>query len=95
MKIFNRLALPLCVSLGILSLTASQHMTPTPHTSTVMPQAVPAGIPQDELKLLSNIFEYTLDNGLQVVIKEDKRAPVVMTQMWYGVGANDEPVGKG
>ena len=95
MKIFNRLALPLCVSLGILSLTACQHMTPTPHTSTVMPQAVPAGIPQDELKLLSNIFEYTLDNGLQVVIKEDKRAPVVMTQMWYGVGANDEPVGKG
>lgn len=91
MKTFNRLVLSLCVSLGLLSLTACQH------APTAMPQAPTAlaTTPQQELKLLANIHEYTLDNGLQVVIKEDKRAPVVMTQIWYGVGANDEPVGKG
>lgn len=82
MKTFNRLALSLCVSLGLLSLTACQH------APTAMPQAPTAlaTTPQQELKLLANIHEYTLDNGLQVVIKEDKRAPVVMTQIWYGVG---------
>lgn len=35
--------------------------------------------------------EYTLDNGLKVIIKEDHRAPVVISQVWYRVGATDEP----
>lgn len=35
--------------------------------------------------------EYTLDNGLKVIIKEDHRAPVVISQVWYRVGASDEP----
>lgn len=44
---------------------------------------------------LSGRHEYQLDNGLKVVIKEDHRAPVVMTQLWYRVGSSDEPVNKG
>jgi zinc protease len=44
---------------------------------------------------LSGRHEYQLDNGLKVVIKEDHRAPVVMTQLWYKVGSSDEPVNKG
>ncbi|MUG32312.1 M16 family metallopeptidase [Psychrobacter sanguinis] len=39
--------------------------------------------------------EYQLDNGLKVIIKEDHRAPVAMTQIWYGVGSTDEPKDKG
>lgn len=35
--------------------------------------------------------EYTLDNGLKVIIKEDHRSPVVISQVWYRVGAADEP----
>lgn len=35
--------------------------------------------------------EYILNNGLKVIIKEDHRSPVVMTQVWYRVGSNDEP----
>lgn len=35
--------------------------------------------------------EYTLDNGLNVIIKEDHRSPVVISQVWYRVGSNDEP----
>lgn len=39
--------------------------------------------------------EYLLDNGLKVIIKEDHRAPVAMTQIWYSVGSTDEPEDKG
>ena len=44
---------------------------------------------------LSGRYEYKLDNGLRVIVKEDHRAPVVMTQIWYNVGSTDEPLDKG
>ncbi|SEH83955.1 Predicted Zn-dependent peptidase [Paenimyroides aquimaris] len=34
--------------------------------------------------------EYTLDNGLHVVLHQDKSAPVVVTSVMYHVGAKDE-----
>lgn len=37
---------------------------------------------------------FTLDNGMQVVILPDHRAPVVTHMVWYKVGAADEPWGK-
>jgi zinc protease len=37
---------------------------------------------------------YTLDNGLQVILREDHRAPVVVSQVWYKVGGVDEPPGQ-
>jgi zinc protease len=36
----------------------------------------------------------TLDNGLEVVVIPDNRAPVVTHMIWYKVGAADEPKGK-
>ncbi|MBE0443305.1 MAG: M16 family metallopeptidase [Psychrobacter sp.] len=44
---------------------------------------------------MSGRHEYQLENGLKVVVKEDHRAPVVMTQIWYKVGSTDEPANKG
>ncbi|WP_201525974.1 M16 family metallopeptidase [Psychrobacter frigidicola] len=44
---------------------------------------------------LSGRHEYQLDNGLKIIVKEDHRAPVVMTQIWYRVGSADEPLDKG
>lgn len=44
---------------------------------------------------LSSRHEYQLENGLKVIIKEDHRSPIVMTQVWYRVGSTDEPVNKG
>jgi zinc protease len=35
-------------------------------------------------------YEETLANGLKVIIKQDHRAAVVMTQIWYKVGSSDE-----
>lgn len=36
----------------------------------------------------------TLDNGMEVVVIEDRRAPVVVHMVWYRVGAADEPARK-
>ena len=43
---------------------------------------------------LFNPRVFELDNGLQVVVIEDHRAPVVSHMVWYKVGAADEPPGK-
>ena len=40
--------------------------------------------------LAHTTFETTLNNGLKVIIREDHRSPMVMTQIWYGVGSSDE-----
>ena len=37
--------------------------------------------------------ETTLDNGLRVIVHEDHRSPVVVSQIWYKVGSQDEPEG--
>jgi zinc protease len=37
---------------------------------------------------------FTLNNGLQVVVVPNHRAPVVTQMIWYRVGAADEPAGK-
>lgn len=39
------------------------------------------------------VSRFTLDNGLEVVVIEDHRAPVAVQMMWYKVGAADEPPG--
>jgi zinc protease len=44
--------------------------------------------------LQANPYETTLDNGLKVIVKEDRRAPSVVHMVWYGVGAIDEPDGR-
>lgn len=38
----------------------------------------------------ANPFETRLDNGLRVVVKEDRRAPSVVHMVWYDAGAMDE-----
>ncbi len=40
--------------------------------------------------VLANPFETKLDNGLKVIVKEDRRAPSVVNMVWYRVGAIDE-----
>lgn len=37
---------------------------------------------------------FTLDNGMQVVVIPDHRAPIVTHMVWYKVGSADEPPGK-
>ena len=41
----------------------------------------------------SQVQEFSLDNGLKILVKEDHRAPVVVSMVWYNVGSTDEPGG--
>lgn len=38
--------------------------------------------------------EFTLDNGLRVVVHTDRKAPIVAVNLWYHVGSKDEPEGR-
>jgi zinc protease len=37
--------------------------------------------------------EYVLDNGMKLIVREDHRAPVVVSQVWYKVGSSYEHSG--
>lgn len=37
---------------------------------------------------------FTLDNGLRVVVHEDRKAPIVAVNVWYAVGSKDEKPGQ-
>lgn len=39
---------------------------------------------------LAQVSEFMLDNGLRLIVKEDHRAPVVVSQVWYKVGSSYE-----
>jgi zinc protease len=41
----------------------------------------------------AEVTSFTLENGLDVVVIEDHRAPVVVQMIWYRVGSADEPRG--
>ncbi len=50
--------------------------------------AAPAPHPANPL-----VYEHRLQNGLKVIVKQDRRAPVVVSQIWYKVGSSYEHSG--
>src|SRR5207248_1781114 len=38
--------------------------------------------------------EFTLDNGLTLIVHEDHKAPIVAVNVWYHVGSKNERPGK-
>ena len=38
--------------------------------------------------------KFTLDNGLRVIVHEDRKAPIIAVSVWYHVGSKDEKPGK-
>jgi len=46
------------------------------------------------LRAAAEVTTFALDNGMEVVVIEDRRAPVAVHMVWYRVGAADEPPGK-
>jgi zinc protease len=43
---------------------------------------------------VGEVTTYTLDNGMEIVVLEDHRAPIVTHMVWYRVGSADEMPGK-
>ena len=40
------------------------------------------------------VSNFLLDNGMEVVVIPDHRAPIVTHMVWYKIGSADEPPGK-
>ena len=45
------------------------------------------------LSQANSVSEFQLKNGMKILVKEDHRAPIVVSQIWYKVGASYEPNG--
>ena len=41
-----------------------------------------------------NYQQFTLDNGLRLIVHEDNKAPIVAVNVWYHVGSKNEVKGK-
>ncbi len=65
---------------------------PTPG-ATVHPAAA-ADAPSSAVASVDAVERYVLENGLEVILHEDHRAPLVAVNVWYHVGSKDEPAGK-
>lgn len=53
-----------------------------------------AGAPLQAWAGVFNPTTFTLDNGMEVVVLPNHRAPVALHMVWYKVGSADEPKGK-
>ncbi|KFN49485.1 M16 family metallopeptidase [Arenimonas composti] len=60
------------------------------------PPPPPAPVPVAELvrEVAIPYEQFTLDNGLRVIVHTDRKAPVVAVQAWYNVGSKDERAGR-
>ncbi len=82
LRIPNRLTLLLLLGLFLGGCTG---LAPEPGTEAVATQEP---LPTD-----STVHEFKLSNGMQLIVKEDHRAPVVVSQIWYRIGASYEHIG--
>ncbi|RMB54695.1 putative Zn-dependent peptidase [Sphingomonas sp. PP-CE-3A-406] len=61
-------------------------------------RALPAAKPAPVADLVKSVDipyqQFTLKNGLRVVVHTDRKAPVVAVSVWYNVGSKFEPKGK-
>jgi zinc protease len=52
------------------------------------------GADSDAAKITLGVTTARLDNGLELVLHEDHRTPIVSVDVWYHVGSKDEPPGR-
>ena len=79
-----RLVCALGAAVALPTITAAQSPAPRPAVSAQqLVQRV--NIPYEQ---------FTLANGLRVVVHEDRKAPIVAVSIWYNVGSKDEPNGR-
>lgn len=92
---FARIALALATTTAL----ASGALAPAHAQSQAAAVSAPLDVkPAPLAELVSAIDipyeEFTLDNGLRVIVHTDRKAPIVATSIWYDVGSKHEPQGK-
>ncbi len=87
----------LAPSLLALALTACAGQPPAPRSVSSAPQ-VPEPQPASLTELVKAVDipyeEFTLTNGLRVLVNTDRKAPIVGVTTYYRVGSKQEPKGK-
>ena len=83
----------------MLKTTRSSRLTTTPLfrrlcASALLTAVLVAGKGQISEAAVFNPETFTLDNGMQVVVITNRRAPVVTHHVWYRIGSSDSPPGK-
>ena len=73
----------------LLASTASLLFAPL-----VQAQQAPAPVTDLVSKVDIPYEQFTLSNGLRVLVHTDHKAPVVAVSIWYGVGSKNEPRGR-
>jgi predicted Zn-dependent peptidase len=63
-------------------------------TSALSQPARPASVDELVGKVDIPYQEFTLSNGLRVIVHTDRKAPIVAVSVWYHIGSKDEPAGK-
>ena len=93
--IFSSTSRRLALSLGLSSLSLSIIAFPVP-IARAAPAVQTAPAPLSRLVSAVDIpyEQFTLKNGLRVIVHTDRKAPVVAVSVWYHVGSRFEPAGK-
>jgi zinc protease len=59
----------------------------------ILPFLLLMTVPVCSIYAARNVSEHSLANGLKILVQEDHRSPVVVSQIWYKVGSSYEPNG--
>jgi len=65
-----------------------------PAPGAAKPSSPPATVAELVREVEIPYEQFTLQNGLRVIVHEDRKAPVVAVSVWYNVGSKDEPPGR-
>lgn len=91
----KRLAILLLLIAATAGSTFSQDAAKTPPKKSAPPVSASKTAAPAALELPTIKFEkYTLPNGLEVILSEDHRLPLVSTNVWYHVGPANELPGR-
>lgn len=82
---FHRFALALAVTTSLVAAGPALAKAKAPEAAPIADLVKAVDIPYEA---------FTLDNGLRVIVHEDRKAPVVAVSVWYRVGSKHEPKGK-
>jgi zinc protease len=80
--------------MGAVALTALAACQPESSTQSQAPMISTDNTPALDIQFEIPYEEFTLDNGLRVIVHEDRKAPIVSVGVWFHVGSKDEPTGK-
>ena len=92
----RRLIVPVLLAVGLVTsgcTTSEMAATAAPAALSASPNA-PAPVAELVRRVDIPYEQFTLDNGLRVIVHEDRKAPVVAVSIWYHVGSKDEPPGR-